>query len=271
MLRRNVLLAAIVAVAATAGTFLWPEAAGADVGVRAGFGGGFGHAGVAGRTVHGGVTIQGGLRTSLGDFGRPGASYRARGHARQGAMLGNRFLVYQRARLTGRALPAAVPIGDAELIAQRRRLNQQHLGHDRRFYRRGGYWATARRSAYADAYYPYYLLPTVPYGYGAGAPVIIIQAPPPAPAATAAPAAPPARSSQPLDPRGHIKVVGEAERATDAWSEGDVLPDGVPQVTLDYAAYGLPVPPLGEKYARVGNDVLRIDAGTRRITQVVAR
>ncbi len=66
-------------------------------------------------------------------------------------------------------------------------------------------------------------------------------------------------------------MVGDEEQATDDWSPGDVLPDDVPQVTLDYAAYGLPIPPFGEKYARIGNDVLRIDAGTRRITEVVAR
>ena len=82
-----------------------------------------------------------------------------------------------------------------------------------------------------------------------------------------------AKGTVEIDPRGRITVVGEdeAEQAGDAWSQGDVLPREVPHITLDYAAYGLPTPSLGEKYARVGNEVLRIDTGSRRIVEVVAR
>lgn len=176
-------------------------------------------------------------------------------------MLGNRFLTYQRARLTGKPLPSFVPIGNAELIAQRRRLDAKNPGIDRfRRFRHGGF---RHRSGPAAVYFPW------PLGVPGGGypPVIVVQVAAPAPSE---PAAQPDRPPQPLDPRGRIKVVDE-ERATDAWSPGDVLPDDVPQVTLDYAAYGLPMPPLGEEYARIGNDVLRIDAGTRRVTEVVAR
>jgi Ni/Co efflux regulator RcnB len=55
------------------------------------------------------------------------------------------------------------------------------------------------------------------------------------------------------------------------WAAGDVLPHGIPRVTLDPVAYGLPEPPPGQKYVFVGNDVLRIATVSRRIVEVVSR
>jgi hypothetical protein len=93
--------------------------------------------------------------------------------------------------------------------------------------------------------------------------VIPVPASGPAPAAAVVPS--------PLDPRGRSNLPGEAARGVGDWAPGDALPEGVPHVTLDPVAYGLPEPPPGEKYARVGNEVLRIDAATRRVAEVVAR
>ncbi len=274
MWKRNALLVAVAAVLAVIGVFSSPDRARADVGVAGRSGGGFGVAGVAGgltgtfgnagpagRIGYGGGGIGGSFRLGVGTFGRSGAYHGPRGHKGPGALLGNRFLAYQRARVAGRPLPAFVPLGTAELVAQRRRLNAKYLGGDalRRFHHRRG------RCCVGPVYYPWAL--GVP-GNGVP-PVIIVQVT--APPAAAEPVAQPAEPDQGLDPRGRIKVVATEEQATDDWAPGDVLPDETPQVTLDHAAYGLPVPPLGEKYARIGNDVLRIDAGTRRITEVIAR
>jgi hypothetical protein len=54
------------------------------------------------------------------------------------------------------------------------------------------------------------------------------------------------------------------------WVLGAVLPPDLPYVTLDPSAYGLAPPPDGHLYARVDGDVLRIEAGTRRILGVLA-
>lgn len=98
---------------------------------------------------------------------------------------------------------------------------------------------------------------------------VIIQppaaAPPPAPPVAKAPPPPP-------DPHGRARTL-PARGATGPreWALGDTLPHGVPHVTLDPVAYGLPRPPDGQLYARVGGDVLRIEAGSRRILGVLAR
>jgi len=50
---------------------------------------------------------------------------------------------------------------------------------------------------------------------------------------------------------------------------GDILPPGVPHVTLDWRGYDLPEPPAGRVYARVGRSVLLITASDRVIEDVL--
>jgi Ni/Co efflux regulator RcnB len=270
MLTRSALRPAVLAALALAGLSLWPAEGLADPG--AGFRGG--SAGAA-RAHSGDAGFRGGARFgsrfgaggfARGEFGRGG--FRGRhGFAHRGATLGDRFRVHQRARLTGIPLPSHVLIGDAELVAQRRRFNEKFLARDR---------LRDRRFFHKRAFFPRpFYFPWAPGVPGDDPPVIIVQivSSPPRPPAPPAPSVAAAPAAQTLDPRGRITVVGEdeAEQAGDAWSQGDVLPREVPHITLDYAAYGLPTPSLGEKYARVGNEVLRIDTGSRRIVEVVAR
>lgn len=94
--------------------------------------------------------------------------------------------------------------------------------------------------------------------------IVMPPAPPPAPVEVLGPPAP-------LDPAGRARTVsvlgGGAPRE---WVLGAVLPPDIPYVTLAPLAFGLPVPPPGQIYIRVDGDVLRIEAGTRRILGVVA-
>lgn len=76
----------------------------------------------------------------------------------------------------------------------------------------------------------------------------------------------------PLNPGGQARTVpvrGVAEPRE--WLLGATLPPDLPHVALDPVAYGLPLPPEGQLYARVDGDVLRIEAGSRRILGVLAR
>lgn len=77
---------------------------------------------------------------------------------------------------------------------------------------------------------------------------------------------------QTLDPQGSARTVTARGRAAAAqeYELGAVLPANQPHVILDHRRYGLPVPPSGQIYARVGRDVLRINPDTRRIIAVVA-
>jgi Nickel/cobalt transporter regulator len=93
----------------------------------------------------------------------------------------------------------------------------------------------------------------------------------PVPIPAARPPEAAAERQRALDPRGRVALVGEGEGIVGDWAAGDVLPHGIPHVTLDPVAYGLPEPPPGQKYVRVGNDVLRIETGSRRIAEVVPR
>ena len=96
----------------------------------------------------------------------------------------------------------------------------------------------------------------------------VIAPPPPAPQVPASPEAPP----PPLDPEGGARTLSAPGAAPPReWVLGAVLPPDLPHVGLDAAAYGLPPPPDGQIYARVDGDVLRIDAGTRRIISVLAQ
>ncbi|MEM9146048.1 MAG: RcnB family protein [Pseudomonadota bacterium] len=51
---------------------------------------------------------------------------------------------------------------------------------------------------------------------------------------------------------------------------GQALPRRLPQVTLNWRSYALPEPPPGEIYVRVGRDLLRIEAASRVVTDLVA-
>ena len=94
--------------------------------------------------------------------------------------------------------------------------------------------------------------------------------PPPPPEPPAAEPEPEPEIFEPLDPTGsarRLRARGAAPHAR--YAAGDVLPAGVPHVTLDARRYGLPDPPSGQIYARVSGAVYLIDAGTRRIAAIV--
>jgi Ni/Co efflux regulator RcnB len=91
----------------------------------------------------------------------------------------------------------------------------------------------------------------------------------PAPRAPAEAAPPPETGPpDPGSPRS-VAVPRGREAGGRRWTEGEPLPEGVPHVTLDWRTYGLPEPAPGRIYARVGRDVLLIEAATRRVIQAV--
>jgi len=93
--------------------------------------------------------------------------------------------------------------------------------------------------------------------------------PEPPPVAVAPPE--PEPPAPPPDPRGPLFLSparGSAE-AAETWQVGDILPPGVPHVTLDWRGYDLPQPPAGRVYARVGRSVLLITASDRVIEDVL--
>jgi hypothetical protein len=101
--------------------------------------------------------------------------------------------------------------------------------------------------------------------------IIVPQAPPPAPVTAAPPPVTAAPTASPLDPQGTARTVSaRGEYRPREWVLGAPLPPDLPHVTLDPSAYGLPAPPDGQLYARVEGDVLRIEAGSRRILGVLA-
>ncbi len=75
-----------------------------------------------------------------------------------------------------------------------------------------------------------------------------------------------------LDPQGSARVVPARGRivAPEVYELGAILPTDRPFVALNHSSYGLPVPPPGQIYARIGRSVLRIDATSRQIVAVVA-
>ena len=275
------MLVAIVAVVILAIFFLWPEPARADGAVSARKGGFSGHHVGAGLNRGGGLVRGGGLRGRVefggGDFSRHRAFRGDRGRGGHRLLLGDRYRLYQQRRLSGVKVAPDALLGDRFRLDQRRRLDDAFLSsrqgrdrdagkHDR------GKWGGKRHGDRFGRRYGKWLGPApllLPYG---GADVIVrevvvpvlIPVPAPRPAGDAG-------SAARLDPRGRVTLVGDEQGIVGDWAQGDVLPEGVPLVTLDPVAYDLPQPPLGEKYARVGNDVLRIDAGSRRITEIVAR
>lgn len=91
------------------------------------------------------------------------------------------------------------------------------------------------------------------------------------PATPAAPEPPPAAApaAPPPDPRGPRFVPVRGTVSEPAYNVGEPLPDGVPFVTLGWEHYGLPEPPPGLVYARVGRDVVLLDPATRMVTRRV--
>jgi Ni/Co efflux regulator RcnB len=131
---------------------------------------------------------------------------------------------------------------------------RDHDRYDR--YRRGGRYLYG--SPYLGHYGGSYYSEPAP-----SAPPLEVVAPPVA-------VAPPEPAPIP-DPRGPLFLAPARGVAVDAedWQVGDVLPAGVPQVTLDWRRYDLPEPPPGRLYARVGRDVLLITASDRVIESVL--
>lgn len=281
MSKRNALLVAIVAAVVVAVLFLWPERARADFAASVRLGGSVGVHDVGGR-LHRGSSLRGRLHAGHGALHgrlhRGGHDFRGhgfrRGHlqSRHGVLLGDRFRLKQQRRVGG---PPAkgVLLGDRFRFEQHRRLHHEFRGPDHRRGRHGhGRHRHDRLDRKAFRHGGKWLRPApllLPY---VGADVIVREVV--VPVLVPVPSERPAdlsRSPGRLDPRGRVTLVGEEDGIVGDWAQGDLLPDSVPHVTLDAVAYGLPQPPLGEKYARVGNDVLRIDAGSRRIVEVVAR
>lgn len=99
-------------------------------------------------------------------------------------------------------------------------------------------------------------------------------APVPPPVAEAPPeAVAPPEPAPPPDPRGPLFLSpargAAAAVGAEDWQVGEALPAGVPQVTLDWRSYGLPEPPPGRVYARVGRTVLLITASGRVVEGVL--
>lgn len=69
-------------------------------------------------------------------------------------------------------------------------------------------------------------------------------------------------------PGGRISVRGRGT-AADTITVGRPLPADLPHVTLDWRTYGLPEPPPGEIYARVGRDVVLIDPASRVVVELL--
>lgn len=296
MSKRGALLLAIVVGVVLAAIFLWPEPARADFSISGRVGGSVAGHSHGGSLHHGGAGVRGGVHIGHGGVrGRLhlGAGYRdkrlshKRGHAR-GLLLGDRFRLHQQLRLGGGPGAKGVLLGDRMRFRQQRRLDDGFLGrehrrdvhshwqHDRdRLGKRRGH-GHHRHHRHHRRHHGKWLAPAPhPLRHGGASVVvreIIVPVLVPVPANRPAERLPEAtRKPVPLDPRGRAAFVGEGDGIVGDWAAGDILPRNVPHVTLDPIVYGLPQPPSGEKYARVGNDVLRIDTGSRRITEVVAR
>ncbi|MEM8699198.1 MAG: hypothetical protein AAGF44_08505 [Pseudomonadota bacterium] len=98
---------------------------------------------------------------------------------------------------------------------------------------------------------------------------------PPAPPDWIPPVSPPERLDQAepevLDPLGpRFAPARVRQRAEITWTTGDVLPPRLVIVTLDWRRYDLERPAPGALYARVGRQVLLIDAARRVVLSPVA-
>lgn len=99
----------------------------------------------------------------------------------------------------------------------------------------------------------------------------LLRQPPVTPTQPAVPKPAVPAQDRPPDPRGpHFRSFARgAAPDSPALREGEPLPPGLPHVTLDWRAYGLPEPPPGLVYARVGREVFLIEPATRRIERRV--
>lgn len=77
--------------------------------------------------------------------------------------------------------------------------------------------------------------------------------------------------AEPLDPRSprSIALARGVDVPSAPFAVGRPLRRGVPQVTLNWRSYGLPEPPIGQIYVRVGRDLLLIEATSRRVVALV--
>lgn len=89
---------------------------------------------------------------------------------------------------------------------------------------------------------------------------VVIETPAPPP-----PEAVPAEPPSPPDPRGPLILPARGAAMAAPYTVGEPLPAGLPHVALDWRQHGLPEPPPGLAYARVGRDVLLIDPATRMV------
>jgi hypothetical protein len=274
---RSALSAAIVASLVVVAFFVWPETARADLGFSARFGGKIGHSARVGARLHVGdrAALRGGKfargarhfgrkdgRVLLGDRFRFHQDRRLFDGKRRphGALLGDRFRWEQQKRLSGsRPGPHKFLLGDRMRFEQGRRLDDKFLGPDRRRAAHRHKWLRQGKA----------LRPRAAFFPFVDSDVVISDIVVPAPVSAPVPRDV-AAEARPLDPGGAGRLVHQPARTVD-WAPDDKLPDGLPLVALDPVTYGLPELPLGQKYARVGNDVLRIDAGTRRVMEVIRR
>lgn len=98
--------------------------------------------------------------------------------------------------------------------------------------------------------------------------VILVPVPAPTPRPPE-PEAEAARTAPPPDPRGPAIRRARGAGTDSPVTVGEPLPGNVPHVTLDWRSYGLPEPPAGLVYARVGRDVVLIDPATRVVERRV--
>lgn len=97
--------------------------------------------------------------------------------------------------------------------------------------------------------------------------IIVVPAPPPPRPVEPEPEA--AEPPPPPDPRGPSFQPARGLATAEPYAIGEPLPEGVPFVSLDWRQYGLPEPPAGLIYARVGRDVLLIEPVSRVVRRRV--
>jgi len=157
--------------------------------------------------------------------------------------------------------------GDTPWVKHPKIRDDQHEGsrHDGRRHSRKHDRRDSRRHRRYGAYVPYFRVYREDWDEAPAPPVV--QAPPEQPQSAAPPEPVP-----PPDPRGPLRLTPARGVAPSSarWQVGAALPPGLPHVALDWRRYGLPEPPAGRTYARVGRDVLMITAAERVVESVVS-
>ncbi len=224
----------------------------------------------SGVSVSGAVSIGGGPALHHGAHARPGRKSHHRSHSkfRTGSRTGLR---------TGPGtgigrLGIAPPPGAVQLrrrfdglfgTTEPRRDWRGHHRHDRRGRHRHDRRGHHRHDRRGVVLGPFYRVDR-----DERAPEVVV-VPPPRPAPPEPEPAPVRKPAPPPDPRGPLTVPVRGAAAGPVYSVGAPLPPDLPHVTLDWRRYGLPEPPAGLVYARVGRDVLLIDPVSRRVERRV--